>query len=51
MPSFCKKREKPVFAITRKPKKLIFVILADLVMQGVLIGVFDDVESTPGVPE
>ena len=37
MPSFC-----------TKPKKLIFVILAEVVMQGVLIGFFDDAKSIPG---
>ena len=51
MPSFCTKRENPIFANTREPKKMIFVIIADVVMQGVLIGVFDDAESIPGVPE
>ena len=49
MPSFCTKRENRIFGITRKPKICIFVILADVVMHGVLIGVFDDAELISGV--
>ena len=33
--------EKTIFAIAHEPNKFIFVILADLVMQGVSIGFFD----------